>query len=568
MRIALAAAAVLALASPGASRAAITVTNNNDEGPGSLRQAILDAAPGETITLPAGTYTLTSADLSINKSMTITGHGAGDTIVRAGGPYRVFSVSGVGSEVTIGGVTIRDGQELSGGGVLNEDAALTLRDVEVTNNVADADGEPGKFGGIATGGGVYNKNGTLHLVDSEVTANKASAVGGSGNHGGIAEGGGVASMGDFTIDGSIVAANTADARGGQGPSNTSQFGGIALGGGVYAIESPASLSASAMSGNLADSSAGPGGSFAGISTGGGLLILATSSQAALTKMTIAANEARGLGGGGTVEGGGISYEAGAGAALTVSSTTLAGNSADGASGAGGNLFWAAPSPPQFRNTIVSGGVGPAGSENCAQKVESLGFNLETSDQCGFSTPGDQIDKDPQLGPLQDNGGPTPTMALASTSPAVDQGSASGQVTDQRGVLRPIDFPSIPNSSVPGADGADVGAFELQPSNEFVLGKLKRNRKRGTATLTVSLPLPDIGTLTLFGKNLRTESRAVADTGVVKLPVIGKRKVKKALRRRGRRKVGINITYSPTGNSAVTKSRKVKLVRKLKKSKRH
>jgi hypothetical protein len=142
------------------------------------------------------------------------------------------------------------------------------------------------------------------------------------------------------------------------------------------------------------------------------------------------------------------------------------------------------------------------------------------------------------------------------------------VADQRGVLRPIDFPSIPNSSVPGADGADVGAFELQPSNEFVLGKLKRNRKRGTATLTVSLPLPDIGTLTLFGKNLRTESRAVADTGVVKLPVIGKRKVKKALRRRGRRKVGINITYSPTGNSAVTKSRKVKLVRKLKKSKRH
>jgi Ca2+-binding RTX toxin-like protein len=75
--------------------------------------------------------------------------------------------------------------------------------------------------------------------------------------------------------------------------------------------------------------------------------------------------------------------------------------------------------------------------------------------------------DPQLGPLADNGGvyDTETQELAQTSPAVDQGSVTGFVEiDQRLEDRPFDFSSIPNSTAVGADGSDIGAFELQSSD--------------------------------------------------------------------------------------------------------
>jgi hypothetical protein len=69
--------------------------------------------------------------------------------------------------------------------------------------------------------------------------------------------------------------------------------------------------------------------------------------------------------------------------------------------------------------------------------------------------------DPLLGPLQDNGGPTETMAPAAGSPAIDAGSELGETTDQRGDPRPVDFPGIANAV--GGDGADIGAFEVQPT---------------------------------------------------------------------------------------------------------
>ena len=64
-----------------------------------------------------------------------------------------------------------------------------------------------------------------------------------------------------------------------------------------------------------------------------------------------------------------------------------------------------------------------------------------------------------LGPLQDNSGPTPTMALLSGSPAIDKGGSGGPATDQRGRTRPYDFSSVVNAS--GGDSSDIGAFEVQ-----------------------------------------------------------------------------------------------------------
>jgi VCBS repeat-containing protein len=68
------------------------------------------------------------------------------------------------------------------------------------------------------------------------------------------------------------------------------------------------------------------------------------------------------------------------------------------------------------------------------------------------------EKDPKLGDLADNGGPTRTYALLAGSPAIDQGEAFGTTTDQRGKTRPFDLANVDNA--PGGDGSDTGAFEL------------------------------------------------------------------------------------------------------------
>ena len=105
--------------------------------------------------MPAGTYTLTSAPLQITKSVTIAGHGSGDTTIRAGVPIGIFEITGP-LDATISGVTIRDGNLVGtvalGAGIRSVRANLTVRDAILTNNVANANGGGGGSGGVALGG--------------------------------------------------------------------------------------------------------------------------------------------------------------------------------------------------------------------------------------------------------------------------------------------------------------------------------------------------------------------------------------------------------------------------------
>lgn len=567
-RVVVVVGAALVLLPTGSAQATITVANTNDDGQGSLRQAIAAAAPGEDIIVPAGTYTLTSDQLTITKSLTISGHAAGDTIIRAGAPFRVFHVNGSGINVTIGGVTVRDGLVSApggiadGGGILNESADLTLQDVVVSDNRVDASGSAGNPGGIADGGGIDNSGGTLKLIRSKVTSNVASAIGGSGRAGGIADGGGVASFGTFSFEGSTIRGNAADARGGQGPSNANQFGGIAEGGGFATVINSGPLSdvtASTIDGNVSDASAGPGAG-AGISDGGGIFLVSNDPPVAITLVTISSNAVRVFGGGGIGDAGGLFGNANGAGELNLQSATLSTNAIQGptTSGTGGNFFTGSGANTKIANTIISSGAGPAGSENCGLSGSSQGFNLDSRDQCGFHGPGDQVNTDPLLGPLAENGGPTPTMALSPTSPAVDKGSAFGLGADQRSVLRPIDFPAIANAA--GGDGSDIGAFELQPDNAFQLGKLKRNRKKGTGKQLVLLSLPDAGSVTIKGKGLKTKTKKVTGAKKVKLPVIPKGKKKAQENATGSVKLKAKVTYQPTGNVAKTIKRKLKLLK--------
>src|SRR5436190_6666983 len=81
--------AALLLNATSARAATITVSNGNDSGSGSLRQAIVDASPGDTINFAPSvtTVSLSSDELVIDKNLTITGPGADRLTVRPSIPY-------------------------------------------------------------------------------------------------------------------------------------------------------------------------------------------------------------------------------------------------------------------------------------------------------------------------------------------------------------------------------------------------------------------------------------------------------------------------------------------------
>ncbi|HEX5221115.1 MAG TPA: choice-of-anchor Q domain-containing protein, partial [Verrucomicrobiae bacterium] len=83
-----------------------------------------------------------------------------------------------------------------------------------------------------------------------------------------------------------------------------------------------------------------------------------------------------------------------------------------------------------------------------------------------------IGQDPLLGPLQNNGGPSPTMALLPNSPAIDQGRSFGLIADQRGFARPYNLPSIANAAE--GDGSDIGAYELIPTPQLNIQRAPDN----------------------------------------------------------------------------------------------
>jgi hypothetical protein len=88
-----------------------------------------------------------------------------------------------------------------------------------------------------------------------------------------------------------------------------------------------------------------------------------------------------------------------------------------------------------------------------------GHNLDARDTCGLVDPTSLRNTAPALGPLQDNGGPTPTHAVLAGSPVIDAGddaacSAPGVAgVDQRGASRPDGDPASPGR-------CDIGAVEF------------------------------------------------------------------------------------------------------------
>jgi hypothetical protein len=129
-------------------------------------------------------------------------------------------------------------------------------------------------------------------------------------------------------------------------------------------------------------------------------------------------------------------------------------------------------PLQIGNTILNKGDSGANIDSFGQViVTSLGYNLSSDDGSGHLTgSGDQINADPLLGPLQNNGGLTFTQALLPGSPAIDMGDPSfapPPLFDQRG----SGFDRVMNGRV------DVGAFEVQ-TNMAAINLRATGRKVG------------------------------------------------------------------------------------------
>jgi CSLREA domain-containing protein len=225
--------------------------------------------------------------------------------------------------------------------------------------------------------------------------NLTVADGGGASHGGgIYNGGGAVTVSNSTLSGNIAA----------------------YGGGIENQNGTLTVSNSTLSGNSTDYDAG-----------GGIFNHGT---ATVSNSTLSGNSANGGGGGGIYNDG----------LIEVSNSTLFGNSAD----FGGGILNPRGSTVTLKNTIVANSLSGGNCEG-EGTITNGGYNLDSGTSCGFPT--QNSSKDPLLGPLADNGGPTKTHALLEGSPAIDKGNSFGATTDQRGVARPQ------------GTASDIGSFE-------------------------------------------------------------------------------------------------------------
>jgi len=367
----------------------------------------------------------------------------------------------------------------AGGGIYNEGGTLAVNNSTFDSNTGGIYSETGTFGSYSAyaGGGIYNSqdglqggivtvngstftgnigggilnyrsssNGayrplstgetvpTVTVSDSTFTNNQAAGGTGILNFGG----------GTLTVDSSTISGNTAI----QSPD----LGTAGSGGAGGGLDTFAGGSMTVTNSTISDNLAGYDPQTSQASGYGGGLCVSYGAVATVTNCTIAGNSA-------DLYGGGIFQYL---ATLSVINSTISGNSATN----GGGGIWVGGLGLSVGNTIIAGntapaGPFPAGPDVAARPVTSNGYNLigNTSGSSGFGATGDQLNVNPLLGPLADNGGPTQTMALLPGSPAIDAGSnglavdASGNplAYDQRGA----GFPRVVGAAV------DIGAFEAQ-----------------------------------------------------------------------------------------------------------
>jgi N-acetylneuraminic acid mutarotase len=411
---------------PTPSPTPLIVTNTNDSGPGSLRRALLDADDGDIIEFAVtGTIGLTSGELLVTRNITISGPGAENLAVNGNANSIVFHIT-TDEIVTISGLTITNGHASdSGGGIYNDHAVLILNDCTISDNSASGN----------LGGGIHNdgKNighATVQINNSLITNN----TGGIYND--------ALQAGTATV---VITYSTLSNNGPGEAINNDGWSCTFCGNGTTAVQ----ITSSSITGN-------PGGAIysdtgrqncggscpvtisitnSTISGNGGGMHNSTLSDTVVSNSTISDN------------GSGIYNDNGA-LATSVYNTTMSNNGVE-IRNVNASVVVA------ISHTIFN--VSPGGHSilNDFGTITSYGYNVSSDDGGGYlNSPGDQINTDPMLGPLQDNGGLTFTHALLPGSPAINAGDPNfvgPPDYDQRGP----DYVRVRGGRI------DVGSFEVQ-----------------------------------------------------------------------------------------------------------
>jgi hypothetical protein len=118
----------------------------------------------------------------------------------------------------------------------------------------------------------------------------------------------------------------------------------------------------------------------------------------------------------------------------------------------------------------------------------------------------------------------------------------------------------PGGGTPPPGGGTPPPGGGTPSNDFSFGKVKKNKDKGTAKLTVNVP--GAGELDLAKtKKVKPDEESAEDAGKDKLSIKPKGKAKQKLNAKGKAKVKANVTYTPDGGTPNTEGKKIKLVKR-------
>jgi Right handed beta helix region len=457
----------------------LLVTNANDSGLGSLRQAIADQNQQQSLgtinfdptffSVPR-TITLTSGVLSIQNAVNIAGPGSNILTVSGGNVSEVFQTTngaGAGALIYLSGMTISDGSTNGGGaGVFNNSATLTMTNCTITGNTASYVG----------GGGIFS-NGPLDLESCIITGNAVSNTG-LGN----CLGGGVYCGAALMINNCTIAGNSTKAGG----------GGVGEHAGSVLVQN------STISGNSA-------------TIGGGVYFFATTAFTTLTvrNSTIAGN---------------ISSQSGGGIAAAVDGTILVQNSTVTAntatSGFGGGI--ARASGLTFM-TIISSVVAANTNANApdlftagsvSATFDAFGSKTGVTTFIGDATTNSLLGQNFKLGSLASNGGTTKTVALLAGSPCINAGSNPANLTtDQRGT----GFPRVTNGAI------DIGAFEADATPPTASGSFAGITVPGGTTYYLTVTYADnvaVSLASLDGNDIRITRTSGPNNGYAAFSVLG------------------------------------------------
>ena len=402
------------------------VTNQHDDGPGSLRWCINNAPSASVITFAQGvkgTIELTSGDITINKNLTIQGPGPDQLAVSSGRTNSAIHVSS-GVSVTISSLSFINSQfSLNLKAFMINDGTLNVANARFSGDSARASGK----GASTTIDSAFYNRGTLTISSSTFSHN-------STNYGGI-----LYNTGTLTINTSSFFGNSSnyydnavlDNTGTLKVSKSTFFNNsTSEDGGAIANDYGGTLTVS-NSTFFGNSSGSDGGAFYFYDNyGSGIFTPFVSNTSSIAYCTIYGNSAK-------RSGGGIYIPSNYRGKVKISNSILAANHA--------------PQGPDISGALISEGYNLF-QDNSGTSFDPSTVELHRTDRILSTNDLSRLFASP-VG-LQDNKGPTRTLALAVGSLAIDaiplvNCYIDGITTDQRGMRRPDG----------NEQACDIGAYE-------------------------------------------------------------------------------------------------------------